>query len=56
MNFQGENVGKSLRKQSMNQSIVRMFFALIVGAALCLTTAQSVALIRASQGIVMLYG
>jgi len=49
MNFQGENVGKSLRKQSMNQSIVRMFFALIVGAALCLTTAQSVALIRASH-------
>jgi len=49
MNFKGMNVCKSLRKQSMHQSIVRIFFALIVGAALCLTTAQSVALIQSSR-------
>ena len=33
----------------MNQSLVRILFALIIGAALCLTTAQSVALIQSSR-------
>src|SRR5260370_5442023 len=33
----------------MNQSSVCRFFALIVGAALCITTAQSVALIQSSH-------